>query len=112
MCRVGDNVIVARLPETANSRPVKDPDPSPDTSIGRPGSRSTATSRVENSPWTLSLDTARLWAIASRSVADQFAVIDPQRWPPCKLWEHHSRTSGLTNCGHRRTRSAVALGLM
>ena len=75
--RDGDSVIVARLPETANSWPVKDPEPSSVIIIGKPGMRSTPTSRVVNSPWRLSRGSPRLWAIASRSAAVQFAVIDP-----------------------------------
>ena len=75
--RDGDRTIVARLPETVNSWPVKDPVPSSVIIIGKPGMRSTPTSRVVNSPCRLSRGKPRLCAIASRSAAVQSAFSDP-----------------------------------
>ena len=102
--------MVARLPETVNSCPVNEPDPSSVIIGGKPGRRSTLTSRVVNSPCRLSRGRPRLCAIASMSAAVQLAFIDPCRRPPWRFSAHHSRTSGLMNCGHRRMRSDVALG--
>ena len=108
--RVGDRIMVARLPETVNSWPVNEPEPSSVIIGGKPGKRSTPTSRVVNSPCRLSRGKPRLCSIASRSAAVQLARIDPWIRPPCRLRAHHSRTSGLMNSGHRRMRSDVALG--
>ena len=108
--RDAERTMVARLPETVNSCPVNEPDPSSVIIGGKPGMRSTLTSRVVNSPCRLSRGRPRLCAIASMSAAVQLAFIDPCSRPPWRFSAHHSRTSGLMNCGHRRMRSDVALG--
>ena len=109
--RPGANSIAPRFAVTEKTRPVMKPLASSPVSGGTPGNRSTAASRNENSPCTLSGGTGRLCIASTKAGASQSIFIDPTaRSPPLKCSTHQVRASGLMKVGQSRNKSASPLG--